>query len=100
MTDRRITNDDKDGNYLVEFFGPKRRVVHFQTRTIEDAKEEAWQTFHSRNSSTNRITTKVLVSQMRVHPGPPRKTWTRENTENIYRELWDRWDSIFANFED
>jgi hypothetical protein len=85
-----------DGDYLVEVFGPKRRVAVFQKRTLSEAKEAAWQEFDSRNGSTARVTTQVLVSRIERRDGPPCNTWTRQGTAGqILPELRWRWDKKF-----
>lgn len=85
-----ITDDNQNGNYLVELFALKRRVVTFQTRTFDDAVEEAWKVYHHRQLNTNTQTRKVTVCRIWKRPG---RGWTVTDAQDITQQLRQRWDA-------
>lgn len=89
----RIINDDRDGNYLVEVFAIKQRVNSFQTRTLEDAIEEAWRVYQRRQQNTATQTRKVTVCRMwRAAHG-----WRRTDHQDITQQLRERWNKEDGN---
>jgi hypothetical protein len=90
----RVAPKNQNGNYLVEIFGPRKRVDHFQTRNLEDATEEAWQRFRSRQNSTARITSKITVC--RIWQPLNGHGWRVTDSQNLTEQMFRRWDELWA----
>lgn len=83
-----ITNNDQNGNYLVEVFARKARVNTFQAPTRTDAVEEAWKIYRRRAMVTTRQTRKVQICRLWKRPG---RGFTVTDVEDITPELRRRW---------
>lgn len=85
-----ITNDNQNGNYLVEVFAVKKRVANFQTRTFEDAIEEAFKIYRRRQQNLNTPTRKVTVCRIWKRSG---RGWSVTDHQDITQLLKQRWDA-------
>ena len=85
----RVVANNQNGNYLVEIYGPRRRVDSFQTANSDDALEEAWSRFRSRQNSMARITTKITVC--RIWRPSNGHGWRVTEFNDITEQMFKRW---------